>query len=168
MLIGIAKRVVAEYRGRKQGRPCSMPDCNRPRGHNGWHDYRFACGCTGEMPKRGFANMFATTDRHCRVSNILRASRASARMGGYRPIDASVPHWPIRLLMEEPNCWRCGQPLDWSDLRIGYTPHLHHNHLTGDVYGFTHPWCNAGWEKDMFDRLYATRFVRSLGEQDGK
>jgi hypothetical protein len=43
--------------------------------------------------------------------------------------------------MRVKECWRCRQPLEWVFGR-GKTPHLHHDHETGEVHGFTHPSCN--------------------------
>ena len=44
--------------------------------------------------------------------------------------------------MEEKLCWRCRKPMHWENLGKGKTPHLHHNHETGEIYGFTHSRCN--------------------------
>jgi hypothetical protein len=65
---------------------------------------------------------------------------------------ADTPHAEIRKLMEEPNCERCGEPLSW-EFGAGKTPHLHHNHITGEIYGFTHPVCNAEALEKEIDRL---------------
>jgi len=69
-------------------------------------------------------------------------------------MDSNTPHQNIRKMMEEPNCWRCGQPLNWDKLGMGKTPHLHHNHITGELYGFTHAACNVHAKEEAFDRLY--------------
>jgi hypothetical protein len=109
------------------------------------HTFPF-CRCVGILPKRGKVNKFAVYQRTsgdfmCRVSNILSSSRGSAKKHKYVPIDANTPHSVIRKLMEEPNCVRCNQPLEWV-FGLGKTPHLHHDHETGEIYGFTHPVCN--------------------------
>jgi hypothetical protein len=57
-------------------------------------------------------------------------------------------------MMAEPNCERCGEPLVW-EFGLGKTPHLHHNHETGEPIGFTHPVCNPRAMEDEIDRLKA-------------
>ena len=37
-------------------------------------------------------------------------------------------------------CEGCKGPLNWSGAR--HNPHLHHNHETGEVYGYAHGRCN--------------------------
>jgi hypothetical protein len=116
------------------------------------------CGCTGILPPTQQSNMFAKISSHkghaCRVACILSQSRIYAARDGYTPIARDTPHSVIRKLMEEPNCWRCNQPLNWDELGNGKTPHLHHNHVTGEIYGFTCPTCNPGAEEAAYDRLY--------------
>jgi len=108
------------------------------------------CGCSGVLPKEGESNKFVSwRNSHkralgcwvCRVWAILNTSRFDAREGGYIAIDADTPHHLIRRLMDEPLCERCEQPLEWVIAR-GTTPHLHHNHDTGEIHGFTHNRCN--------------------------
>jgi hypothetical protein len=55
-------------------------------------------------------------------------------------------------MMEEPNCERCGEALKW-EFGVGKTPHLHHNHETGEIYGFTHPVCNPQAMEQEIERL---------------
>lgn len=113
-----------------------------------WH--RFPCGCAGILPTEGHSNKFARRQRRlghlglpttCRVSHILRSSTYDAKKRGHRPIPRATPHSTIRKMMEEPNCERCKRPLVWVFGRHK-TPHLHHNHRTGEPQGFTHPMCN--------------------------
>jgi hypothetical protein len=63
-----------------------------------------------------------------------------------------TPHSVIRAMMEEPNCVLCSLPLTW-EFGMGKTPHLHHNHVTGEIYGFTHARCNAHDLMREIDRL---------------
>lgn len=123
--------------------------------------HSFPCGCAGVLPKTGQTNQFAArtpgknrTDGMCRVSQILSASKSSARRLGYIAIPRDTPHSVIRKMMAEPNCERCGEPLKW-EFGVGKTPHLHHNHETGDPLGFTHPVCNPRAMENEIDRLRA-------------
>lgn len=121
--------------------------------------HKFPCGCCDVLPERGCTNKFAKGGglghgHICRVSDLLNSSRQNARVGGYTAIACDTSHVVIRRWMEEPNCWRCQQPLDWNSLGRGKTPHLHHNHITGEIYGFTHSTCNPHAEEEVFDRLY--------------
>jgi len=119
--------------------------------------HTFPCGCTGILPQRGAANLLAKTSSKgafmCRISIILLHS--SARRGlAYRPVPLNTSHSVIRKMMAEPNCERCGEPLVW-EFGLGKTPHLHHNHETGEPIGFTHPVCNPRAMEDEIDRLKA-------------
>jgi hypothetical protein len=127
-------------RRRKNGqRPRIVP--------NAGNSYTFSCGCSGVLPStRGKSNKFARWNSHtwtCRVKGILQASvnAAAASRDGYVSINPKTPHSVIRELMKADSCWRCKRPLKWS-LGMGKTPHLHHNHWTGELYGFTHSRCN--------------------------
>jgi hypothetical protein len=114
------------------------------------------CGCTGILPERGQSNKFAvwmSRASECRVALILRSSTRMAKSGGFQAIDPKTPHSVIRALMEEPNCERCQQPLSWNHFGWGKTPHLHHDHETGEIYGFTHPRCNPNALEIEIDRL---------------
>lgn len=106
----------------------------------------FPCGCAGRLPKhRGESNLFAkSTQNHltrswvCRLIQIFNSSKHAAK-GRYVPIKAT--HAEIRKLMKKSRCWLCKSTLIWN-LGRGRTPHLHHDHETGKVYGFTHSVCN--------------------------
>jgi hypothetical protein len=118
--------------------------------------HKFPCGCEGILPEKGRVNKFAYRVSHasaCRVLSILGHTRHAADQHGYKPIDAATPHSVIRALMDEPLCERCRGPLDWTNLGAGKTPHLHHNHETGEIYGFTHSRCNSRAMEDTIDKL---------------
>lgn len=125
--------------------------------------YTFICGCSVVLPEH--SNRFVIVRKphkphrshkssECRVSQILSTSNNSARKYGYTSIEPSTPHHAIHKMMEEPLCWRCRKPLGW-DLAIekGETPHLHHNHDTGEIYGFVHPRCNSKALEHEIDEL---------------
>jgi hypothetical protein len=108
--------------------------------------YAFPCGCQGSLPAvRGENNKFARSPSGrewiCRASNIIRNSQQLAKIRNYNPIDPNTPHSVIRAFMDDPLCERCKQPLNW-EFKRGKTPHLHHDHETGEIYGFTHSQCN--------------------------
>lgn len=116
----------------------------------------FPCGCIGVLPKGAAANKFSFGSKGkwfvCRVSKILSFSSIAAKNRGYVPIPRNTPHLIIRKMMDEPNCERCGEPLKW-EFGIGKTPHLHHNHETGEIYGFTHSICNPRAMQNEIERL---------------
>jgi hypothetical protein len=118
--------------------------------------HTFLCGCSGILPKqRRQPNKFAvavSSNWACRAAIILKNSKFHAKK--YKPMDSNTPHSLIRELMEEPNCERCGQPLKW-ELGVGRTPHLHHDHDTGEIYGFTHLRCNSQALENEIERLKA-------------
>jgi hypothetical protein len=129
-------------------------------------EYTFRnCGCAGVLPKKGQHNKFAKSGTngifHCRVSRIISVSQIAARERGYAPIPQDTSHSAIRKLMAEPNCERCREPLMW-DFAQGKTPHLHHDHETGEVFGFTHPICNPRALERELERLR-----KSLGTRRG-
>jgi hypothetical protein len=104
--------------------------------------FTFPCGCSGILPVRG-SNKFAIQKGRsfcCRVSSILSCGSRDAQYGGYK--FNCIPHSIIRRMMERQDCWRCREPLDWV-FGSGRTPHLHHDHETGKILGFTHPKCNS-------------------------
>jgi hypothetical protein len=125
------------------------PKCGAARSHS--HTVRqvaekpwtFSCGCSGILPSKGKSNKFA---RHsskgftCRVAGTLAKGTVEAQKRGFK-FNADVPHSVIREMMEK-DCWRCHGALDWSVMSNGTTPHLHHNHESGEILGFTHPNCN--------------------------
>jgi hypothetical protein len=109
--------------------------------------HKFPCGCVGILPKvRGESNIFAKAAQNhrtrswvCRILGILRSAQYESRRRGYKPIIST--HAEIRELMKSNKCWLCGNRLTWN-LGRGQTPHLHHDHETGEIHGFTHPRCN--------------------------
>jgi hypothetical protein len=105
----------------------------------------FSCGCSGILPRKGGHNKLAGwpiyTQAYCRVAKILTQSRKSAERRGGVPINSDTSHSFIRELMSIKKCWLCGKPLKWGFGKTK-TPHLHHDHETGEIYGFTHPACN--------------------------
>jgi len=98
----------------------------------------------------------------CRVRVILDSIRCAARKRNYQPINPNTSHSVIRQLMQEKNCVLCGEPLDW-ELGRGTTPHLHHDHETGEIYGFAHPKCNPRAEAKEIFRLKSE--VRKLQQE---
>jgi hypothetical protein len=126
----------------------------------------FPCGCGGILPKTGSDDKFARRTSGgtymCRVSLILTCSWNNSKRDGHIPISPDTPHSIIRRLMEELNCERCGESLIW-EFGSGRTPHLHHNHLTGEIYGFTHPICNPRALEQEIERLRADiKFLRGV------
>ena len=120
--------------------------------------HRFPCGCVGILPKSRSNNQFACRSVRgfmCRVSSILLNSQKSAYRKGYTAMALSTPHNIIRQMMSAPECVRCQQPISWSLLSKSTTPHLHHNHETGEIYGFTHARCNPLALEQENDRLRA-------------
>jgi hypothetical protein len=108
--------------------------------------YRFSrCGCEGTLPKRrGESSQFAIWQFDgwiCRASRILVGNQAEAKEQGYKPIDINTPHAIIRNLMRVEKCVLCGALLKW-ELGPGKTPHLHHDHDSGEMLGFAHSRCN--------------------------
>lgn len=104
------------------------------------------CGCNGVIPAKGVSDKFVVgrpSDWLCRVYVILASSKGSAAKGKYTPIPVDTPHGVVRKLMDKVTCDLCAEPLIW-DFGPGKTPHLHHSHETGELYGFTHPRCNRG------------------------
>jgi hypothetical protein len=122
--------------------------------------YSFPCGCGGVLPnearKGNQLAVWTGFNWWCRVSHILSQSRNEARRWKHRAISPDTPHWIIRQLMLQTHCERCGQPLSWRQFGNGRTPHLHHNHETGEIYGFTHPVCNPRALEREIQRLRNT------------
>lgn len=123
--------------------------------------FAFPCGCAGVLPKQlGIPTKFVKPVKisgvenrfECRVFRILMSSKHQAEKLGFAPIPYETPHTIIRALMEDPNCERCGKPLAWEFGRCK-TPHLHHDHGTGEIYGFTHPICNPRAMQIEIERL---------------
>lgn len=123
--------------------------------------HKFPCGCSGVLPeKREHANMFVvraskTGSFGCRVSSIIYGSQASAKRDGHLPIPKDTPHYVIRAMMSEPNCWLCDEAMCWAwAIPLGVRqPHLHHDHDTGEIHGFTHPVCNPRAMQREIERL---------------
>lgn len=107
--------------------------------------YTFACGCTGILPKKFESNKFAigltSGGFGCRLTRILNASQRNSERDGGKPMDINTPHTFIRTLMKKSNCVICDKLLRW-EIGTGKTPHLHHDHITGGIIGFSHGVCN--------------------------
>lgn len=107
--------------------------------------YTFPCGCSGILPAWGESNKFArfrSTKFKCRVSAIWQSVALQAKKGGYKSLAPTYAHADIREMMETPNCCICLEPLSWNRFAVGYTPVPHHDHETGELYGFAHARCN--------------------------
>jgi len=81
---------------------------------------------------------------HCRVcsprgwaSGILSVARGAAHRRNYAAPQIT-PEDLVRLMSKSDECVMCGSGLVWTKPR----PHLHHDHKTGEVKGFSHPNCN--------------------------
>jgi hypothetical protein len=117
--------------------------------------HTFPCGCSGLLPGRGESNNFAVFRSaywYCRVSTILKGSFFAAKRRKYTSINPKTPHHIIRKLMSIKECWLCKRPLEWVFGKTS-TPHLHHNHETGEIYGFAHARCNMNPLEDEIIRL---------------
>jgi hypothetical protein len=110
----------------------------------------FPCGCAGFLPKDKCSNKLACSSGErggkrescvCRIRRILGQSVYTAKRGNYKPMDQNTPHSVIRELMNNNICVLRGEKLTWI-FENGKTPHLHHDHETGKIIGFTHPVCN--------------------------
>lgn len=128
--------------------------------------HTFPCGCSGVLPELGLSNSFAQKQGHsfvCRVRTILNKSVTESRAGRYSPIDPETPHAVIREMMTKADCVLCHEPLTW-ELGKGKTPHLHHDHETGEPYGFTHSACNPKALQKEVTRLFDenNHLVRTL------
>ena len=60
--------------------------------------------------------------------------------------------------MEESLCYHCQdpeEPIDWTNLGPGKTPHLDHDHLIqhNNVNGFSHAKCNLRATKNRIEQL---------------
>jgi hypothetical protein len=117
----------------------------------------FPCGCSGVLPNcLGDSNQFVVAGQRgwkCRVTYILASSLGGSRRGSYTPINPLTPHLAIREMMKQKNCILCGAPLNWKPLEKERMPHLHHDHVTGEIFGFTHPHCNPRALEREIDRL---------------
>jgi len=135
-------------------------------------EHTFPCGCGGVLPAQGEANKFVTWSPYngfsCRARIIIRASVQGAKEQGHKPINPDTPHIVIRTMMEKPNCERCGEPLKW-EFGLWKTPHLHHNHETGEPLGFTHPVCNTQAMENEINKLREeNRKLRIQIQTEGK
>lgn len=109
--------------------------------------HKFVCGCEGLLPNKGESNklaIFTATGFVCRVTRILNSSKHNAKRRGYKAISKNIDHLVIREMMKSNRCETCGEPLKWAFSR-GETPHLHHDHKTGEILGFSHSICNLGF-----------------------
>jgi hypothetical protein len=133
-------------------RRCALADSTRRRGgykpeffQRPGKPFTFACGCSGALPRTKISSKFAVRYSKawiCRVASILKR------------IDPTIDYAIIRAMMNNPNCVLCGESLSWKNFATGKTPHLHHDHLTGEIYGFTHPVCNPYAERKEIIRLH--------------
>lgn len=81
---------------------------------------------------------------HCNplgwARQTLTNQREQAKRGRYIPAAITAPEI-VELRRNAVSCPLCLQPLEW-DKKDASAPHLHHDHRTGKVYGYTHGNCN--------------------------
>lgn len=134
--------------------------------------YKFnKCGHEGVLPETGNSNDFSTWNKdssclaggywRCHIcddlyrqglgpkgllgwaNDMLSHSKTLARRRGHKPpqIDSKSL---VSLRKNATHCSDgCGQELKWSTDGNFRSPHLHHNHETGLVYGLTTETCNV-------------------------
>jgi NAD-dependent SIR2 family protein deacetylase len=141
------------YKGRRSGM-CKSCKLNFQRIKNGsipknyqflGKKHIFPCGCAALLPRTKRSTKYVVYTGSgfvCRISTILKASKASARKRGHTAIPINTSHTAIRELMNNRKCERCARAMSWTIGDVLTTPHLHHDHETGEIYGFTHPKCN--------------------------
>lgn len=76
---------------------------------------------------------------HSWASHVLCTSRSDAKRRGSAAADI-LPGDLVVIMKASKFCIGCGGKLNWKE---GKTPSLHHNHKTGEVYGFCHSNCNV-------------------------
>lgn len=81
---------------------------------------------------------------HCRIcrpigwaKGCLSVFKGSAKRRGYTPPNITAENF-VKLMLKSKRCFGCDSRLDWENT----SPHLHHNHATGEVLGFCHSLCN--------------------------
>jgi hypothetical protein len=96
---------------------------------------------------------------HCMICSPLSAavarlcvSRADAKRGGFVPPNISASKL-VSLVQASKRCFGCNGLLDWNNKESRRRPHLHHDHITGEVHGFCHPTCNQA--EGMLNKLTA-------------
>ena len=79
---------------------------------------------------------------HCKplgwAKTIIKRAELTATDEGYLAPNITAEKL-VELRKTSTHCAACELPLDWA----GASPHLHHDHETGRVIGYTHRWCNA-------------------------
>lgn len=116
----------------------------------------FPCGCSGLLSDT--SNAFACRTQTgvkswmCRISSIIGSINKCSKKLKFQGIDSDISHNIIRKMMALP-CFYCNGPLNWSDLGANKTPHLDHDHKTGEIRGFAHARCNFHTFKETTDRL---------------
>jgi hypothetical protein len=120
--------------------------------------HTFSCGCSGVLPDIGKSNAFAVrasktkSQWSCRIAKVLAASQFAAARKNHVPINLKTPHHIIRDMMDNP-CVHCREPINWKILGMGKTPHLDHDHDTGEINGFSHSKCNPHAMRHEIERL---------------
>ena len=89
------------------------------------------------------------------AKTVLRWARRCCKKFGYATPDIT-PEGLVNLYNVSTHCVGCGGPLNWGhDNR--HQPHLHHNHVTGEVLGFCHALCNQA--EGMLSKLSSKEIV---------
>ncbi len=149
-------------------------------------EFCFSCGHRGILPELGVGNDFVRWHKHSRphvhggywccktcsndyhrgisssglygwAKSIINASRKQAKLRGHEMVKIS-PEELIILRLNSIYCSDgCGQKLLWCTDGSFKNPHLHHNHKTGEVYGFVTKVCNS--VEGLFSKIGAGDFV---------
>jgi hypothetical protein len=141
-------------------------------------EFRFPCGHKGILPDFGCGNDFARwhkvskprggywccqacSDNYYRgvgpeglltwAKMIIHGGKRQARLGGYKPLKIT-PEELISLRVKAKFCSDgCGEELKWCTDGRFKNPHLHHDHMTGEVYGFVTKKCNSA--QGLFSKI---------------
>jgi hypothetical protein len=142
--------------------------------------YCFPCGHAGIFPELGFNNDFVRWRKHsrphshggywvCKVcgynyrhgtgltgmsgwaKSLISTSRKEAQLDGYQMAKITPEELAVLRKNAAYCADGCGQKLKWCTDGSFRNPHLHHNHKTGEVYGFVTKYCNSA--QGLFSRI---------------
>lgn len=96
------------------------------------------------------------------AKDVISTSKRKARKHKHQ--SASItPEQLVSLRVSSTHCCDgCGKKLDWFAVGTTRKPHLHHDHKTGKVHGFSAPWCNRS---EGFIRRDLEEMKDSVGSQ---
>jgi hypothetical protein len=118
------------------------------------------CGGSRICPHKKYLYQCWHCDPRGWADHCIRRAKSDAKRRNHAGPEIN-PEELVNLRRKSDTCFFCEQTLSWSNPKN--SPHLHHDHDTGEVFGYAHPVCNniEGYIKSLGPSA-AVKFLRNM------